>query len=258
MANGPSIVSAPVVLFATMMVFAGSACYGDEEAKFFFNPEQRAFADAVAAGNEGQLEKLTSNGADVNSKGKAGMTYVYWAIWKRSKRGLTYLLAHGADPNVVMDSKRLPIVPLPEVLEGTSPVSLAAKLEDPWYLKALTEHGADINLRNPVSGHIPVWEALASGRHDNVRHLISLGADLNVVDANGFTVLAAAIGNQKFDLAYELLIGGADPKVTIARNGTTILTLLRHVPIPDQPQLGWREKVIAQLGQQGLDVTNGR
>jgi len=246
------------VLLATVMAFTGSGCYGDEETKFLFNPEQRAFADAVAAGNEGQLEKLALNGADVNSKGNAGMTYVYWAVWKRSKQGLTYLLAHGADPNVVMDPERLPIVPFPEILEGTSPVSLAAKLQDSWYLKALTEHGANINLRNPVSGHIPVWEALASGRPDNVRYLISLGADLNVVDANGFTVLAAAIGNQKFDLAYDLLVGGADPKIAIARNGTTILTLLRNIPIPDQPQLGWREKVIARLGQQGLDVTNGR
>src|SRR6202042_1461039 len=153
MAKGASIVSTPVVSLATIMIFTGSVCYGDDAAKFLFNPEQRAFADAVAAGNEGQLEKLTSTGADVNSKGNAGITYVYWAVWKRSKQGLTFLLAHGADPNVVMDPERLPIAPLPEVLEGTSAVSLAAKLEDPWYLKALTAHGANINLRNPVSGH---------------------------------------------------------------------------------------------------------
>jgi ankyrin repeat protein len=249
------------MLIALATVISGTACGGSmkEEARSFFETGmQEEFAEAVAEGRLERLDTLISRGVSVNSTGKAGMTFAYWAVFNRSRDGLTYLLSHGAEPNGIVDPKGIRRVPaLPEVFEGTSPISLAAKFEDDWFLRYLAEHGADINLINPVSGRSPLVEALASNRRENVHYLISRGADLNTVDSIGFTPLAIAIGSEKFDIAYALLIAGADPTIPIARNGSTILTLLRHVPIPDPPQSEWRQKTVDLLEQKGLDVTKG-
>jgi hypothetical protein len=244
---------------AVVAMGAGSnSCGRSTQASLFFEPGiQQEFAEAVAEGRSDKLDRLSSRGASVGAPGKAGMSYVYWAVVNRSKDGLMYLLAHGADPNKVFDPMGIQVAGFPNILYGSSPISLAAKLEDPWFLKYLAEHGGDINLTNPISGQSPLVEALASNRRENVRYLISRGANLNTVDGIGFSPLASAIGNQKFDIAYELLAAGADPKIPIARNGATVLTVLRHTPVPDPPQLQWREKVIELLKQKGLDVESG-
>jgi uncharacterized protein len=244
---------------AVVAMGAGSdSCGGSPQASLFFGTGiQQEFAEAVAEGRSDKLDRLSSRGASVGALGKAGMSYVYWAVVNRSKDGLMYLLAHGADPNKVFDPLGNQVAGFPNILYGSSPISLAAKLEDPWFLKYLAEHGGDINLTNPISGQSPLVEALASNRRENVRYLISRGTDLNTIDRMGNTPLALAIENQMFDVAYELLVAGADPKIPIARNGATILTVLRHVPIPDPPQSEWRQKVINLLEQEGLDVANG-
>jgi hypothetical protein len=225
---------------------------------FFERRAEQELANAIADGDESRIAYLESRGTSVAAQGKEGMTYVYWAVVNRSKGGLIYLLTHGADPNKIFNPTGTQVAGLPDVLYGTSPIAVAAKLEDPWFLRYLAEHGGDVNLTNPISGWSPLVEALASNRRENVRYLISRGADLNTIDSIGSTPLAFAIGNQVFDIAYELLVAGADPKIPLARNGATILATLRHTAIPDPPQSGWREKVIELLEKNGLDVVNGK
>lgn len=248
------------IVIAVVAIGTGStSCGASMQASLFFEPGiQQEFAEAVAGGQSDKLDRLISRGASVGTPGKAGMTYVYWAVVNRSKNGLMYLLAHGADPNKIFDPMGIQVAGLPNILYGSSPIAVAAKLEDPWFLKYLAEHGGDVNLRNPISGWTPLVEALASNRRENVRYLISRGVELNTADRMGTTPLAFAIGNQKFDIAYELLVAGADPTIPITRNGATILTRLRHTNVPDPPQSEWREKVIRLLEEKGLDVANGQ
>jgi ankyrin repeat protein len=187
------------------------------------------------------------------------MTFVYWAVLNKSRSGLTYLLHHKAVLDGIVKSTDTSSSTLPGFLEGTSPISLAAKLDDPWFLKNLAENGADINLINPLNGRTPLVEALANRRDENVRYLISRGANLNTVDKLGMTPLAEAVANQRFDISYALLEAGADPTVPIAKNGATMLTVLRHTAIPNRPpQSEWRQKFIVQLQQKGLDVAGGQ
>jgi uncharacterized protein len=248
-----------MMLTALLLVLSGAACGASmTDAGTFFDPGiSRKFAEAIAEGNMPQIDALVSQGASVNVVGKGGMTLVYWAVLNRSRNGLTYLLGHGAEPNGVLDTKGAAIPGLLEDLEGTSPISIAAKLEDGWFLKRLAEHGGNINLINPLNGRTPLGEALASKRNENVRYLISSGADLNTVDRIGFTPLTEAIANQQFDMAYALLIAGADPKIPIARSGATVLTVIRQTATPVPPQFEWRAKVIELLKSKGLDVANG-
>jgi uncharacterized protein len=248
-----------VTLVAAMTMGTGRTCYGAslQASLFFESGIDRDFAEAVAGGQPTKLDRLISRGAHVDTPGKDGMSYVYWAVINRSKDGLIYLLTHGADPNIIFDPTGAKVAGLPNILYGSSPTAVAAKFEDPWFLRCLAEHGGDINLINSISRQSPLVEALASNRRENVRYLISRGANLNTIDSIGSTPLAMAIGVQKFDIAYELLAAGADPKIPLARNGTTVLTGLRHTNIPDPPQFEWRQKVIRLLEERGLDVANG-
>jgi uncharacterized protein len=246
-------------LLVTAVIAAIGFGGGSLDARNFFEGRaEQDLANAIAKGDESRIAYLQSLGTSVAAQGKEGMTFIYWAVLNRSKHGLMYLLSHGANPNVTFDPKGTRFAGFPDILEGSSPISVAAKLEDPWFLRQLAEHGGDINLVNPISGQSPLMEALASNRRENVHYLVSRGAELDTVDNIGFTPLAAAIGNQKFDIAYELLVAGADPTIPIARNGATILAILRHTPIPDPPQSDWREKVIDLLEKRGLDVVNGK
>ena len=168
--------------------------------EFFVSTQQASLAEAAAEGRVQSLDQLVKHGADPNAAGRDGMTASYWAVLHRSKAGLQYLLEHGANPNVIFSR------------DGTSATSIAAKLEDPWFLSEILAHKGDVNIRNPLNGRTPLFEALYSGRNSNARLLIAKGADINVHNYLGSTPLTLAVGNQRFDLAYDMLLAGADPQ----------------------------------------------
>jgi uncharacterized protein len=214
---------------------------------FFELPVQIAVANAAARGQTSELDRLLAEGADINSTGREGMTALYWALLHRSKPGVSWLLSNHSDPNVVYER------------DGTSATSIAAMLEDPWFLGEVLEHGGNPNIRNPKNGRAPLFEAIASGRKDNARRLISAGADMNVLDALGETPLVMAGVSQKWDLVYDMLVAGADPTIKTSWRGAAIVYVIKHGPnLPTSPEYEWKLKVIERLKQSGLDVENGR
>jgi ankyrin repeat protein len=125
--------------------------------------------------------------------------------------------------------------------------------------KPTLAHGADMNIRNPLSGRTPLVEALFSMQNENVRTLIAAGADLNTLDTMGETPLIAAAAIQRYELVYDMLVAGADPTFSPPKwKGKTILSVIRRSRIPpDAPPYQWKMKVIELLKQKGLDVENG-
>jgi len=217
-------------------------------ADFFKADSQRSLAEAAANGRTDQLKMLLSKGADINANGLQGMTALYWALAHRSKSGVSWLLQHNANPNVLF------------ARDGTSATSLAARLEDPWFLREILAHGGDLNIRNPINGRTPLAEAIAYGLDENARILISAGADMNTVDTTGLTPVLYAAANQKYELVYDMLIAGADPTIQIARsNGKTLLWVIGHSRVPPSAAAyQWQLKVIELLKQRGLDVEHGQ
>jgi ankyrin repeat protein len=215
-------------------------------ATFFRSSEQLAFATAAAEGRTDELESLVSNGAQVNAQGVDGMTALYWAMAHQSKKGVSWLLDHGADPNVV------------NARDGTAAISLAAMAPDPWYLKEILAHGGNPNFRNPLNQHTPLMDAIVPVSPENARALIAAGADLNPADARGFTVLFNASSNQRYEMVYDMLKAGADPTIKMGKRGNTILWSLRHSRAPPgTTQYDWLMKVRDLLRQRGIDVDNG-
>jgi uncharacterized protein len=155
---------------------------------FFEGPVRIAPAGAAARGQTDALDKLLSEGADVNLQGRQGMTATHWALVHLSKPGVGWLLHHHSNPNVTFER------------DGTSAVSMAAKLVDPWFLNEILTFGGDANLRNPMNGRTPIFEAIAADRRDNAGRLIASSADMNVLDRLGETPVVMAAAVQKFDL----------------------------------------------------------
>jgi ankyrin repeat protein len=213
---------------------------------YFTSPAELAFVDAVSTGDVRKLERLVAQGADVNARGRDGMTPAFWALAHLSKGALAFLLEHGADPNAQL------------IPDGNSVMSISAMGNDSWYLREAIDHGGNVNLVNPVSCHTPIFDAMLALRDENVRILIAAHADLNTVDKMGNTPAIVAAGQWRYDWVYELLNAGADPTVRTPA-GITLLTRVRRVPItPANPNYPWKLKVVELLKERGLDVDHGR
>lgn len=199
-------------------------------------------AENTGAGHVSDQSRPTV--VDVSPKGVDAA--LYRAVGRASRNEVERLLEQGANPNVVF------------ARDGTSAVSLAAKQEDPWFLREILGHGGDMNLRNPLNGRTPLVEAMASGRHGNAQTLIAAGADLNTRDSIGLTPLLGAAMNQKYELVYDMLVAGADPTMKMGRSEKSLLWVVRKHPLPsDAPAYQWQMKVIDLLKQRGLDVEHG-
>lgn len=235
-----------ILCVGALVLATDSICLAEQmKARDFFKTEiQMSLAEAAAEGHTDRMEVLVASGADVNARGIDGMTALLWAVLQSSKTGVSWLLAHGADPNVIFTR------------DGSCATSIAAAQEDPDYLKEVLAHGGNVNIRNPLNDRTPLSNAIIMQRNENARALIAHGADMGVVDHLGITPLIMAAEAQRYELVYDMLLAGADPTQAMPKwKGMTLLTVIRqsHVP-PSTARYGWQVKVIALLKQKGFDV----
>jgi ankyrin repeat protein len=220
---------------------------------YFSDDRAEALAEAAASGRTEAAARLLSQGLDVNVRGRDGMTPLIVAILSQNKKGVEFLLQHGADPNLQLSdgssalAKELPFA-------GNSAVSFAARHEDIWYLDTVLKYGGNANLVNPFSDQTPIYASIASLRTLQPRRLIAAGANLNYQDRDGVTPLIFAARANRFDLAYDMLMAGADPTIANKWGKTIVNVIKRSVghTLPDMSQ--WRDRVIAVLREKGIDV----
>lgn len=234
-----------LALSVTLALLGSEHCRASMSAGDFFNPgPQRSLAEAAERGRTEELQRLVTGGADVNAQGADGMTALYWATGHLSKKGVSWLLDHGANPNV--EFKR----------DGTSATSVAATLP-PWFLHEILAHGGDLNYRNPMNERTPIFDALLANQDENVRTLIAAGADMNTYDHVGLTPMVTAAVEWKYQLVYAMLNAGANPTVRVpkGRSDRTLLWFASRNFVPQgDPQYAWKLKVIALLKEKGFDV----
>jgi len=238
----------------TALLFTSCASGGSPPAsKFFLDPQARRLAEAAASGDTAELSRLVSAGVSVNAMGRGQVTPALWALLHQNKKGLAFLLAHGADPNVQVteDFDEL-------LIEGVSTMSYAAQHKDSWYLKEVLSHGGNPNLVNTVRSQTPIMAALGSMRPENVRILISAGANLNWQNRDGRTPMMDATTLNQYELIFAMLDAGADPRLK-TRWGTTIVSDINLIRTdPKSEQWKWREKVINRLISEGIDFEHAR
>jgi ankyrin repeat protein len=168
----------------------------------------------IFAAREGDLEStkaLLEHGAKVNQVSEYGWTPLLTAVNNRNYELAIYLLDHGADPNLANKGGWTPLYIATDnrnIEGGDYPVP-KPDLDHMAIIKALVEHGADVNavvkentLTRTIftmqwffeSGASPFLRAAQSSDVELMKYLLDHGADPKVRTDYGDTALTAAAG----------------------------------------------------------------
>jgi ankyrin repeat protein len=193
---------------------------------------QSEIADAAAAGNRAQIERLLKSGADVNAQQADGATALQWAAYRGDAGLAELLLKAGAKPGLANHN-------------GATPLWLAATRGDAAVIRALLKGGADANEQLPL-GRRPLMLAARAGSVDAVRALIEHGADVNASETErGTTALMQAADQGHADVLKELIKAGA----RVAAVSRPVMRDGRSAALgnADDPRRAVRQQAIAAL-----------
>ena len=135
---------------------------------------------AAKIGDNSTVQRLLSQGANVNAKDKDGYTALIWASEEGRVNVVQTLLDRGADVNAK------------ENRYGVNALMLASYRGHTDVVRALLERGADINAKDLETGDTALMAASEQGHTDVVQVLLANGAEVNVKDTNGETALSLA------------------------------------------------------------------
>lgn len=126
---------------------------------------------AARTGDSNLIQNLLDRGADVNFKGKSGMTALDTAFqWGGRELAAVMLIKAGAEV-------------------GADTLLRAARESDSAWddgelMQSILDRGIDVNSTNDL-GETALMAAVQSGRNDNVKWLLSRGADAALKDVSG-------------------------------------------------------------------------
>lgn len=209
----------------------------------------------------GSLKALLENGADPNAVDFDGRTVLHLIAWPVRRRngplggnrllngtGVRLLLDHGV--SVVQQDHA-----------GNTPFHFAASGSDLHHMSLYwsgctpEELAGALKTRNN-QGETPLHWAAAGCKVDILEHLISRGADLEDLSANGWTPLMYAMAgpgtaSEVLQATRLLLFHGADPLISTAEGWTALHGLARHLDSDTESPLG---KLAGELILRGADV----
>lgn len=181
--------------------------------EYFTDPLVIALCHAIEARDLVVMERLVKAGADVNALGKGKMTLLLWAFPDNNLQAFTWLLEHGANPNVVVESE---FNTRQLIVSGDSVTQMACRTGFPGYFEAVFNNGGDPNLRHMgVLGfsRTPLFTVItraSGGKKEKVRRLIERGADMSAYAVGVTPVMEAVAWGGQFDLALMMLNAGAE------------------------------------------------
>ena len=148
--------------------------------------------EALATEDDDLIEKLFELGVDINKTYSDGETPLYKAVEQGSKNIVDKLIKLGVDINKSN-----------ELNSKISPLFAATIHNDMYFIKALLEANAEINLQN-ANGATPIFYAAKYGNSSVIKFLESKGANINKIMVDGsIPLFHAAIYGQ--DRAIETL-----------------------------------------------------
>ena len=147
------------------------------------NPTDGVTAHIIGGGgNVTALDLLLRSGFNVNGIAGGVPPLVHMMTWATNPAGPTWLLQHGADPNLAWGP------------DGEGPLHVAARRWDVAMIELLVNHGADV-MRRRADGCTPHTLAELSGNRDIAAKLIALGAPSELSTLEQF-VAACARGDR--------------------------------------------------------------
>jgi ankyrin repeat protein len=163
------------------------------------------FLEAIKKGDIERINKLISQGADVNAKDNRGMTPLHKAAYYGQRQMAEVLIGKGANVNETDTA-------------GRTPLHIAANFGSKWVPELLLANGASISARD-MAGNTPLHAAVcwrgSAPEKDLLELLFAKGADVNARNDAGQTPLHRVSMTRKQDTRPErtaevLLAHGAE------------------------------------------------
>ena len=174
---------------------------------------------AASKGNEREVERLISKGADIDADTWEGATPLIFAVANNRLAAVKALLAHGPDVNKMTANNETPLL-------------ISVKNQSPEIAEALIRGGADIDLADKF-GATPLHYAAVSGSFAMADLLLYYEADPNTKSNDGTTPLMASIWAGYSDITDLLFQSGANleardnngftPFLIASQNGDTMV-----------------------------------
>ncbi|EMB4321644.1 ankyrin repeat domain-containing protein [Pluralibacter gergoviae] len=205
-----NIILATVILITAFFI-QGCKKNMDYEPSDFFEGKQLEIAEAIYNGNEEGLRKnlpLISK-EELNRPAKAEMTLLFWSMMATFNDNatpdrlhiITDLIQAGADP----------LQPQPKV--PGSPAEFAMKSDKDIWIKAMLEGGLSPNARDKIHHKPIIFRSIMAKNTQTLKTVLDYGANINIQDPLGDTVLIDAMYAQSYDHVILLLQRGADSSI---------------------------------------------
>lgn len=151
---------------------------------------------AASSGDLKRIESLISNGADVNSKNKDGLTPLHVAAVRGQLAVVDFLINNSADVNT-------------KTKDGQTLLHHVAREGHFRVVELLIDSGSDLNTKDNA-GRTPLNCALRWRKYDVAKLLVRRGADVNTKDGTGITPLHYASSSEDSNLVKLLISKGSD------------------------------------------------
>ena len=164
------------------------------------------FIEMATIGNVDEVNRAIEIGVEIDEIGAKGHTALMAAAYYGHRSLVNALLAAGADPNLLSDDDGL--------ATGMTALMLAAgsffASNRQHIVKLLIAGGADVNQRG-AGGKTAIFQAALAGAGytDCVEVLIAAGANLDVQDDRGHTVLSSVAAAENYPMFNLLMQAGA-------------------------------------------------
>ena len=145
------------------------------------------------------IDNMLNAGADIDHVSKNGSALCIAAF-----RGKTDMVKH-----LLRRGARIGLAGS----DGYNELHSAAAQGHSEICKILIEHGADVNLKHPITEVSPLASAVMSGNHHTLLTLLLLGANINDRSWIGLSPLATATQIGRLVHLLSLLQAGADPRL---------------------------------------------
>ncbi|HEI3539042.1 TPA: ankyrin repeat domain-containing protein [Escherichia coli] len=171
----------------------------------YFSGQQLMLAEAIETGDINEVSRLAPV-TDLNTPGRDEMTLLFWALGnslydKKTPTHLkiiTLLVRAGADP-----------VPKGE----SSPAKFALKGDSGEWIKAMLDGGLSPDARDKVFNKPIIFQTIYARNTETLKTMLDAGADINITNSLGRTLLFAALNYHAYDHVILLLERGADPEI---------------------------------------------
>ena len=184
-------------------------------------------------GHDKCVNKLIEAGADVNRMDDEGFTALIAASYYGNYKCVKQLLQSGADVNIKTKRSKTTALLMASVYLGqlcramSSMNNISYVAEDHNILKcieALISAGAGVNTMD-ADGNVPLFGVVSHGHQECVPVLLAAGADVNTIDRQcGDSALIAAIRMCSNATCNQLLEAGADVNVVDNFGSTALVT----------------------------------